>query len=91
MLHECLKCHEEIYHFFSSEQQELLLALIKEILDKEGKSEAFEIALRQLNYYMKFFGREVPFCRYCLVEIFEEIGGVKLEEIKKAYAFDEVK
>ena len=90
MIDECMKCHEEIFHPLSRESQEEIISLIKEELYKMGKKKEFETALKVFRGLQKYYKKEVPFCRYCLVETFEEISGVKLKKIKIAYAFDEV-
>ncbi len=90
MINECVKCHEEIFHHLSEEEQEAIIGLIKQVLYEIGKKEEFKIALKVFRGIQKFYERKVPLCRYCLVEMFEEISGVKLNSIKKAYAFDEV-
>ena len=90
MINECVKCHEEIFHHLSKENQEAIISHIKQILYLKGKANEFNQSLKVFRGIQKYYGREVPVCRYCLVEIFEEISGTKLKEIKKAYAFDEV-
>ena len=90
MIEECMKCHEEIFHYLSRKNQEAIISLIKEILYEKGKKEEFEQALKVFRGLQKYYNRKVPVCRYCLVEIFEEISGEELKQIKTAYAFDEV-
>ena len=90
MIEECMKCHEEIFHYLPKHNQEAIISLIKEILYEKGKEKEFNKALKVFRGLQKYYNRKVPVCRYCLVEIFEEISGEELKEIKTAYAFDEV-
>ena len=85
-----MKCHEEIFHHLNKEDQEAIISLIKQTLYEKGKKREFEESLKVFRGMQKFYGKDVPLCRYCLVEVFEEISGVKLSKIKTAYAFDEV-
>ena len=90
MIEECMKCHEEIFHYLPRNNQKEIILLIKKEMYENGKQKEFKDAMKVFRGLQKYYDKDVPFCRYCLVEVFEEMGGKKLKKIKKAYAFDEV-